>query len=279
MKSQLARAVVIALAVLLTTSSTVLDQAIADQAAAAAAAPAAQTTAAPAKPAEESAGWDVSIYPILAYVPVMGINVRLPDAPPCTNCPPGTPPESSADSGLSGAAFFGFRVEKSRLSVEGVFNYAGLEASKDAPFVNVNLKIYAGSFKGGFMVVKDLYAEVGARYLELKVTAGVLTYPEVRWEPGRWDPQVGVTYHPRLGKRWRLQSHLDWVGLGGDAYSATSGQARLEWEPVKHFLLTAGYGFSKEKINATLETAKFGNKDIHLDYTLHGPVLGIGFNF
>jgi hypothetical protein len=229
--------------------------------------------------AQSDPGWDVTVYPILAYIPVMGVNVRLPDAPPCATCPPATPPESSADSGLSGAAFFGFRVEKSRFSVEGVFNYAGLEATKSSPVVDVNLKIYAGGFKGGFMVVKDLYAEAGARYLGLNVTADVQTYSRVSWEPGRWDPVVGVTYHPRLAKRWRLHTHLDWVGLGGDAYSATAGQARLEWEPINHLLLTAGYGFSKEKLNATLETAKYGNKDIHLDYTLHGPVLGIGFHF
>jgi hypothetical protein len=233
----------------------------------------------PATPAGNDNGWDVTIYPILAYIPVMGIHVRLPDAPSCTTCPPSTPAESTADAGLSGAAFFGFRVEKHRFSVDGVFNYAGLEASNQSPFADVKLKLYAGSIKGGFMVVKDLYAEAGARYLGLKVTADVLTYPEVTWEPGRWDPLVGVTYHPSLGKKWRLQAHLDWIGLGGDAYSATSGQARLEWEPIRHFMLTAGYGFSKEKINATLDTARFGNKDIHLDYTLHGPVLGIGLRF
>jgi hypothetical protein len=56
-------------------------------------------------------------------------------------------------------------------------------------------------------------------------------------------------------------------------------QARVEWQPVNHFLVTAGYGFSKEKLNGTVDTAKFGSKDIHLDYTLHGPVLGVGFHF
>jgi len=238
----------------------------------------AQTAASP-KPAASDPGWDVSVYPILAYIPVMGIDVRLPDAPPCTGCPPSTPPESRANSGLSSAAFVGFRVEKRRFSVEGLFNYAGLEASASSPFVDVNLKIYAGNFKGGFMVVRDLYAEAGARYMGLKVTASVLTYPQVTWEPGRWDPLVGATYHPQLAKRWRLQAHLDWAGLGGDAYSATSGQARVEWQPINHFLLTAGYGFSNEKLNATLDTAKYGSKDIHLDYTLHGPVFGIGFHF
>jgi hypothetical protein len=101
----------------------------------------------------------------------------------------------------------------------------------------------------------------------------------VSWEPGRWDPLVGVSYRPQLAKRWRLASHIDWVGLGGDAHSAVTGQARMEWEPINHLLLTGGYGFSTERINATLETAKYGNKDIHLDYTLHGPVLGIGLQF
>jgi len=209
----------------------------------------------------------------------MGIDIRLPDAPPCTGCPPSPLPESPAASGLSGAAFVGFRVEKSRFAVEGLFNYAGLEASKSSPFVDVNLKVYAGSIKGGFMIVKDLYAEAGARYTSLKVTAAVRTFREVTWEPRRSDPLVGVTYHPQLAKRWRLQSHLDWIGLGGDAYSAVSGQARAEWEPIPHLLVTAGYGFSKERFNATLDSARFSNKDIHLDYTLHGPVVGIGIHF
>ena len=92
-------------------------------------------------------------------------------------------------------------------------------------------------------------------------------------------PVVGMTYHPQLAKRWRLQAHLDWIGPGGDAYSAVSGQARAEWEPIRHILVTAGYGFSTEKFNATLDTARFASKDIHLDYTLYGPVLGIGFRF
>jgi hypothetical protein len=61
--------------------------------------------------------------------------------------------------------------------------------------------------------------------------------------------------------------------------AAAGRQAKLEWEPLPHFMLTAGYGFSKEKLNGTLDTARFGSKDIHLDYTLHGPVFGIGFRF
>jgi hypothetical protein len=258
----IAPAVVVALAALLGAPSTALAQ-----------------SAESPKQTGSDPGWDVFVYPILAYIPVAGINVRLPDAPPCTGCPPDTPPESRVDSGLSGAAFVGFRVEKSRFSVEGTYNYAGLEASTSSPFVDVNLKIHAGNIKGGFMVVKDLYAEAGARYIGLKVTAAVLTYPEVTWKPGKWAPVVGMTYHPQLAKRWRLQAHLDWIGLGGDAYSAVSGQARAEWEPIKHVLVTAGYGFSTEKFNATLDTARFASKDIHLDYTLYGPVLGIGFHF
>jgi hypothetical protein len=40
-----------------------------------------------------------------------------------------------------------------------------------------------------------------------------------------------------------------------------------------------GLRLQQKKLNGTLETAKFGNKDIHLDYTLHGPILGIGIHF
>ena len=139
MNKPIALAVVVALAALLGAPSTALAQ-----------------SAESPKQTGSDPGWDVSVYPILAYIPVMGINVRLPDAPPCIGCPPDTPPESRANSGLSGAAFVGFRVEKSRFSFEAVYNYAGLEASASSPFVDVNLKIYAGIVKGGFMVVKDL---------------------------------------------------------------------------------------------------------------------------
>jgi hypothetical protein len=83
-------AAVVGAVALLGTSSTVLAQ-----------------SAASPKQAGSDPGWNVSVYPILAYIPVMGIDVRLPDAPPCTGCPPSTPPESRANSGLSGAAFVG----------------------------------------------------------------------------------------------------------------------------------------------------------------------------
>ena len=88
MTKRIAFAVVVVIAALLGASSVVL----------------AQGAAAP-KQAADDPGWDVSVYPVLAYLPVMGINVRLPDAPPCIGCPPDTPPESRANSGLSGAAF------------------------------------------------------------------------------------------------------------------------------------------------------------------------------
>jgi hypothetical protein len=218
---------------------------------------------APAPDGRPDAAYDVIIYPILGWLPVMGIDFTLPDNP-----------ESDADSGLSGAAFVAFRWEFGRFAVSGDFNYAGASADRTSPTAEVELDLTSAGILGGFKIVNGLYIEGGARYRGLDVRASVEDSPEVTWEPSRWDPAIGFTFRPLLGSHWRLYSHIDWAGMGGDNLSSVYGIARIEWVPLEHLALTGGYAFTTMRA-----TGEIGSEEIRLDYTLHGPVAGFGIPF
>jgi hypothetical protein len=164
-------------------------------------------------------------------------------------------------------------VEKGRFALAGAFNYAGLSAERSAPLFDAEVKVIAGNATVGFEIVEGLYAEAGARYYELDLTARLGTFPEASWKPNTFQPVIGTTFRPQIGKRWWLFSHLDYTGFGDNA-TTVNGSARLEWRPIRHFALTAGYGFSTLRIDGDIRS-----KPIHLKYTLHGPILGIGIPF
>jgi hypothetical protein len=241
----------------------------------AASAPLLAQNPAPAKPPAEDAGWKVDIYPVMGWLPIYGVDVTVPtppDQPPC-NCGPGGP-SGSASSSLNGAWFAAFRVEKGRFAVSADFNYAGLSAEKQTPFLKVTADISTGGIAGGFRIVGGLYVEAGARYHTLDSRISFLTYPEVHWKPGGWEPAIGATYRPTLAKRWRLFTHVDVGGFGGNAFSTVNGMARAEWRPLRHFALTMGYGFATLRVNGEI-----ASKPIHLSQTLHGPLVGIDIPF
>jgi len=241
-----------------------------------AAAPA-DRAAAPAAPATPAKGADsdykVIVYPVLAWLPWMGVDVTLPQPPPCTGCPPGVG-SGTASSGLSGAVFAAFRWEFGRFAVSSDLNWAGATAEETTPLVNVKLDLFTGVVLGGFEVVKALYIEGGTRYRGLDMRATVGPFPEVEWKPDRFDPAIGVTYRPLLGKHWRLYTHADWAGRGGNGVSTVTGAARIEWVPIRHLALSGGYGVTTARIKGELE-----RESIRLDYTFHGPIVGLGIPF
>jgi hypothetical protein len=230
-----------------------------------------QSAPAPPSPVPEKSGWAVDVYPLLAYIPLAGIDVTLPPSEPCTGCPPSVPADS--ESGLSGAWFASFRVEKGRFALAGDFNYAGLSAERTTPLFNAGVDLIAGAATVGFQIAEGLYVEGGARYYELDVTAKILSFPEVSWKPSTFQPLIGMTYRPQVGRHFRVYTHLDYTGSGGDA-STVNANARLEWRPIRHLALTGGYGFSTLRINGEI-----ANKPISLKYTLYGPILGFGIPF
>ena len=204
--TSLLRIAVCAAAGLLGASATVMGQgpiaaSVSTQAATAQPAPAQGPSVEPAPVAGKS-GWAVDVYPLLAYIPLAGIDVTLPPSEPCTGCPPSTP--SDSESGLSGAWFAAVRVEKGRFALSGDFNYAGLSAERSSPLFNAKVDVMGGVASVGFKIAEGLYAEGGARYYEFDVTARILTYPEVSWKPNTFQPMIGTTFRPVFGRHLRL---------------------------------------------------------------------------
>ena len=85
---------------------------------------------------------------------------------------------------------------------------------------------------------------------------------------------IGLTYRPLLSERWRLILHGDIGGLGTGDSSTATGSVRVEWQPMKHLTLLLGYTAMYLKTEGTI-----GRRDIELDQTLYGPIVGFGIPF
>jgi len=110
--------------------------------------------------------------------------------------------------------------------------------------------------------------------LTLDVKATITDLPTASWKPDLLEPVIGFTYRPLVGKRWRLVLHGDVGGLiTGDSTTAT-GSAKVEWQPAKHFLLVAGATVQYLSTEGTI-----GSRDVELDQTLYGPIVGFGIPF
>ena len=155
----------------------------------------------------------------------------------------------------------------------GDFNYAGLTAEKERPFMRVKTQLITGAIVGGFRVAGPWFLEAGARRHALDIDATILEYPQVNWKPARWEAIVGTTVRPQLSETLRLYAHLDYGGFGGDL-STLNGAARVEWRPIRHLALTGGYAFVTFELDDQIL-----RRPVHLKQTLHGPLVGIGIPF
>jgi hypothetical protein len=90
----------------------------------------------------------VVIYPVMAWAPILGGNVRIPDTP---STPGGG--SLSTNSSLNSAALFGFTIQKNRwYGVGNVMWAAGMDTSRTSPHVSVNINGVYGSRQIGYRV-------------------------------------------------------------------------------------------------------------------------------
>lgn len=125
----------------------------------------------------------------------------------------------------------------------------------------------------GYEIAPEFHIEAGARYLALDMKATIEDLAAT-WKPDILQPVIGLTYRPRLGKNWRFVLHGDVGGVITDDGMTAVGTARLEWQPLKHLLLTAGGSVMYLKTEGTIASS-----DVELDQTLYGPILGVGIPF
>jgi hypothetical protein len=215
-------------------------------------------------------GWDIAVYPAMAWAPIFGVSVNLP-ATPTNPIAPG--PSGSTNTSFNGAYFGGARIEKNKFSVDALFMWAALSASRTTPNTNVSLDFVFGDAMAGYEVIPGLYAEAGFRRLALDTTATIGSDTASR-SPGYWDPLIGLSYRRDLGKKWRIIVHGDGggFGVGSDVDVAITGRA--EWQFVRHFGMTMGYG-GMHFSNST----GAGANTFTIKPTMHGPIVGIGTYF
>ena len=115
----------------------------------------------------QDSGWDIRIYPVYAWAPIMGVNVTLPEIPGA----------DSASGLLNGAAFAAFEIEKSRWSGTGSFLWAGLDAERQTPFFKVSTDLVWGQVMGGYEVVRDLTLQAGVRRMALDISVDLEGLP------------------------------------------------------------------------------------------------------
>jgi hypothetical protein len=226
---------------------------------------------------KDPSDWNVEIYPVFVWAPFLGANVALPsfpNAPTLPDLPGGGGPSGDATSGINGAAFLAFRVEKSKWSVDGSALWAGMSASATNPKLDLKLDVIFGQGMVGREILPNLTLEGGVRRLALSTSVKLLDFAEVSRKPGLWDPLVGLSYRKPLGKKWRLDLHADGGGFGVGSEATIAATARMDYRFSRHFGMTLGYGLLHFKISDTVS-----QRTLTINQTMHGPILGFGIYF
>jgi hypothetical protein len=218
----------------------------------------------------QTSGWDVSIYPILAWVP-LGIDIGI-DVPPFEGGGGGS--GDIIDGRFDGAFLGGLSLQKDRIRFDGDVLWAAVGGDRaERPVFSVDADIIYGHGAVGYMFAKDLYATVGVRRIAFKFDVKFADQANFERKPGVWDPVVGVAWHKK-GGFVDLHASLEGGGFGVGSDVEWAGGFRFDLKPVRYFGITAGYNFLYFKV-----TDEALSRPFKFEQTLHGPVLGIGFYF
>ena len=227
--------------------------------------------------------WKTAIYPIFAWAPVLGADVKLPEIPSGPGGGGGggdIVPEGTTSGSFNGAAFVGAEVLKGKWTLTANALYAGMSGERTSPHVRIGLDVIFGGVMVGHQLLLDgLSLEGGFRRMALNISGTVLDYPEVRRKPGVWDPLLGLTYRRQLSKKWRLNGHMDGGGFGvGCDYDLSEG-LRADWRFAKHFGISMGMAALQFKITNTVLDDTQARRTLTMAQTTYGPVFGFGIYF
>ena len=221
-------------------------------------------------PQPPTPGWNVGIYPVFLWVPT-GFDIDL-ELPPDDGGDLG----AIAESRFDGAYFGGFYASKDwfRTDVDMVWAAVGGDRV-DTPQFSVDLDLIYFHATGGVRLAPSLYATGGVRRVALKYDIRLADFPNFERKPGIWDPVIGVGYHHEgEGRPIEIHATFEGGGFGVGADQDYSVMARVDWKPIRHFGLSAGYHFLYLKISDTVRGREF-----KVSQSVHGPVVGIGLYF
>jgi hypothetical protein len=215
-------------------------------------------------------GWYVSVYPVLAWIPVnLGINV---DIPPANGDGGGS--GSILDSHFDGAFFGAVTGSKGPWRIEGYGIWAAFGGDRiDLPFLKADLDIIYGQGKLGYRVGRDIYATGGVRRVALKYDITLGNLGRFSRTPAVWDPVIGVGWH-RVRRFVEWHASFDGGGFGIGADVDLGGSVRVDLKPWSHVGIALGYDVLHLKLSDDHAT-----RTIIVKTTAHGPSFGIGLYF
>jgi hypothetical protein len=214
--------------------------------------------------------WHVTVYPILAWVP-LDIDIDV-------NIPPfggdGGGAGEIVDSQFDGAFFAGVAASNGTWRIEGYGLWASFGGDRlELPSLSVDLDLIYGSAKLGRRVAPDLYVTGGVRRVAIDYNVELGSLPPLSRKPGVWDPIVGLGWH-RQREKVEWHAALDGGGFGVGADVDLGASFSVDWKPTSHFGLTAGYNILYLKV-----TDSVAAREIALKMTVHGPTVGFGLYF
>jgi hypothetical protein len=215
-------------------------------------------------------GWDVAVYPILAWLP-LGISIDV-DIPPFDVDAGGS--GDIVDSRFDGAFLGGVAASNGAWRIEADLMWAAIGGDRvERPRLTVDLDVIYGHANVGRRIAPELYLTGGVRRVAFKYDITLGELPQFSREPGIWDPLVGIGWH-RTGPKVEWHASFEGGGFGAGADVDVSGTFRVDWKPVRHFGLTAGYNVLYLKV-----TDEVRGRTVEVKPTLHGPLVGIGLYF
>ena len=214
--------------------------------------------------------WQVTVYPLLAWLPLT-LNIDV-DVPPIEGG--GGAAGDILDSRFDGAFFGGVAASNGPWRLEGYGLWAGLGGDRpERPNLTVDVDLVFGSAKVGRRVAPDFYVTGGVRRLALGYDIRLADLPTFSRKPGVWDPIVGIGWH-RVRPKVEWHAAFDGGGFGVGADVDLGASFSVDWKPIPHFGLTAGYNFLYLKISDSV-----ASRDVTMKLTPHGPTLGFGLYF
>ncbi len=235
-----------------------------------------QTSATKPKSSYQAEDWTVALYPVLAWAPILGATISVPSGAP-------TDPgygirQGTVSSGMNGAAFFGFGVQKGRFVSDFSVLWASLGASSDSPAMSLDAGFVFLDATAGVKLTRDLSLSAGVRRMATKFDVTVPGSPTVTWKPGIVDPMIGMGFRKSLGKKWGVDLAFKGGGFGVGSDVDLSATGRLDWRFARHFGMSMGYGALHFKITSQVVTSE-GTFQRETNQTLHGPIFGLAIYF
>jgi hypothetical protein len=220
--------------------------------------------------AAQGSGWDVSVYPVLVWVP-LGIDISV-DVPPHDNAGGGI--GEIAEKRFDGAYLGGVSATNGKIRIDADGIWAGVGGDRiDRPAFSVDVDIIYAHATVGYALAPGLYGIGGFRRFALKYDVKFVDQPNFERKPGVWDPLIGLAYH-KGGHFLDVHTVFEMGGFGVGSDIEYNGSFRIDFKPTNHFGLTGGYNILHFKITNDESAREFTSTQ-----TLHGPVFGIGFYF